>query len=310
MNKWIIGLLAVLPFSSYGLETDNYLSWKTELDDSGEEINQLLKDEIESVLEWSNRLPEKQSCETITFHIAQRFKTTPKRKLFEDRLDTLITERQMYPTYSKYLSESIYRNTSRFYLKFSGLAQTVQTNGIYFGIDKLSHFGSTGRRYLKHYLKKMSEGHTKEEAIRSAIRFGLSNEAGILGLWPSGVFSYGDMEANYQGFQFYLGLCLEGEETLLENVEGKWKLTTNPDIRNYVNPYWDETFNRSYFSRGIWARTKLLIQKDYCPFRELVQERFAHYDLLNKEKSFSKQYLDELQASRSPITPLPQEICQ
>lgn len=310
MKKWIIGLLAVLPFTSFALETDNYLTWKTELDDSGDEINRLIKEEIESVLEWSNQLRTVQSCEAITFQIAHQFKTTPKRKIFEDRLDTLISEHQMYPTYSKYLSESIYRNTSRFYLRFSGLAPVVQTKGIYFGIDKLSHFGSTGRRYLKHYLKKLEKGYSKEEAVRSAIRFGLSNEAGILGLWPSGVFSYGDMEANYQGFQFYLSLCLESEKPLLENVNGYWILRADPDIRKYVNPSWDESYNHSYFAPGIWSRTKAIIKDEYCPLRETVQERFAHYELLDEGKSFSKQYLDDLKASGSPITPLPQEICR
>jgi hypothetical protein len=262
------------------------------------------------VLEWSNHLRDPQSCEAITFQIAHHFKTTPKRKIFEDRLDLIISEYQMYPTYSKYLSESIYRNTSRFYLRFSGLSQTVQTNGIYFGIDKLSHFGSTGRRYLKHYLEKLEKGYTKEEAVRSAIRFGLSNEAGILGLWPSGVFSYGDMEANFQGFQFYLSLCLEAEKPLLEIVDGKWKLVSTPDIRKYVNPYWDETFNHSYFAPGIWSRTEKIIKDEYCPIRDTVHGRFSHYESLINKQSFSRKYLEELKATNSPLTPLPQEICQ
>lgn len=306
-----MAFVAVLPVTSFALETDNYLAWKTELDDSGEEINQLITDEIESALEWSNGLSTPQSCEAVTFQIAHRFKTTPKRKIFEDKLDHSLAERKMmYPDYTKYLSESIYRNTSRFYLKFSGLSPTVQTNGIYFGIDKLSHFGSTGRRYLKHYLKKLDAGYSREDAIQSAIRFGLSNEAGILGLWPSGVFSYGDMEANYQGFQFYLSLCLEGEKPLLENVDGKWKLVSSPDIRKYVNPNWDETFNRSYFSAGIWSRTEDLIKEEYCPLRESVAPRMAHYTSVLGEESYSRKYLEELKAAESPITPIPQEICQ
>jgi hypothetical protein len=216
--KLILLFLITGAFSAHALETDNYLSWGITLPDSAEEVNELIRTQIEEVVE-STSPKQETSCEEITFRIANRFKTTPRRKLFENYSERNMAQ-VMFPSSPYYLKQSIYRNTSRFYLSQSGLSPNLQTNGIYFGVDKLSHFGSTGRRYLKHYLKKLKKGYSPEEAERSAIRLGLSNEARILGLWPSGVFSYGDIEANYQGFRFYKKLCLDQEDTYLEKAGG------------------------------------------------------------------------------------------
>lgn len=300
--KILLFLVMATALEAHALETDNYLSWGKTLPDSGDDINQLVKTQIEEV---TTNAPANLSCEQITFRIANRFKTTPRRKLFEDWSVESITGK-MFPESPFYLKESIYRNTGRIYLSKSGLSPNVQTNGIYFGVDKLSHFGSTGRRYLKEYLKKMKKGFTPEEAEKAAIRLGLSNEAMILGLWPSGVFSYGDMEANYQGFRFYKKMCLDEQDTYLAQDNGRWKLVKAPDLRTYISPYWDESFNLSYRSPGTWAHTSKVIHTEYCPLlkSEAVQARFTYYEGL-QHTSFSLSYIAELQASGYHQAPLP-----
>lgn len=298
-----------LSFSAHALETDNYLAWGRELPDSGDDINRLILREIEEVISETSPKAET-SCRSITFRIAKRFKTSPGKKLFEDYSEDHLSA-QMYPETPYYLRESIYRNTKRVYLSRSGLSPNLQTKGIYFGVDKLSHFGSTGRRYLKHYLKKLKRGYSPEEAEKSAIRFGLANEAGILGLWPSGVLSYGDMEANYQGLRFYKKFCLDEKDTYLEKSAGSWRLAKAPDIRDFVNPYWDETFNLSYRSPGMWAVSSPIISAEYCPLKssESVQNRFKLYRDLN-HTSPSLTYIEELKRARYKHAFTPQEVCQ
>ncbi len=302
--KLLLLVLMAGAFSALALETDNYLSWGIDLPDSSEELNDLIQTQIEDVI--ANTSPKQNlSCEQITFRIANRFKTTPRRKLFENYSEEHM-EGNMFPTTPYYLGQSIYRNTSRIYLSKSGLSPNLQASGIYFGVDKLSHFGSTGRRYLKHYLKKMKKGYSAEDAEKSAIRLGLSNEARILGLWPSGVFSYGDMEANYQGFRFYKKLCLDQENSYLAKEGGSWKLAKVPDIRDYVNPYWDETFNHSFLGSGMWTVSSRVIRAEYCPLRntEHVENRFKLYREMN-HKSSSLTYIEELQNSRYYQAPVP-----
>ena len=161
---------------------------------------------------------------------------------------------------------------------------------------------------MKEYLKKIKEGASAGEAEKAAIHKGLANENGILGLWPSGVFSYGDMEANYQGFRFYKKLCLDDADTFLENEDGLWKLAKVPDIREFVNPYWDESFNLSWRASGMWRVTGEEILKKYCPLKESaeVQTRFKYYqDFLHTSRSL--EYIKELQDKGYSRAPNPSE---
>lgn len=290
--KLFLCLFIASAFSAHALETDNYLSWGVNLPDSGDELNVLIKTQVEEVLEES--FDQGLSCEQVTFRIANRFKTTPRRKLFEDWSSEQL-ESKMFPATPYHLDQTIYRHTSRFYMHKSGISPNVQTNGIYFGVDKLSHFGSTGRRYLSKYLKKMKRGYSAEEAEKAAIRFGLANEAGILGIWASGVFSYGDMEANYQGFRFYKKLCLDQKDTYLQKEGDSWKLVSTPDIRHYVNPHWDETFNISYRAPGMWNISSRIIKAEYCALKDStnVKERFKFYRELG-HSSPSLTYINQL----------------
>lgn len=306
----ILGFV-LLAFSSQAkaLETDNYLSWGVTLEDASEEINSFMAEQIEAALEKSAAKPETQSCVAVTFEIAKRFKTTPTTKSLETFVNDTLAKEKIFPHDPYYLEQSILRNSSRFYLKYSGLSPNLQMNGIYFGADKLSHFASTGRRYLKHYLKKIKKGYSEKEAMESMIRFGLLNEETVLGIWASGVFSYGDMEANYQGFEFYKKLCLNENDTYLSKDEnGKWFLKNKPDMRKYVSPYWDETFNRSYFASGTWNRTSRIIKEDYCP-------KISDPDVVDRMKfykdsthsSFSLAYIKELQEWGYKRSPVPEE---
>lgn len=309
MKKLIVCSLTLLSTGAMALETDNYLSWGLELGDASTEINSFLAEQIEESLAKSNAREVPQSCENVTFEIAKRFKTTPSTKSLETFVNESLPKEKIFPQDPYYLEQSILRNSSRFYLKYSGLSPNLQMNGIYFGADKLSHFASTGRRYLKHYLKKIRKGYSEEEAMQSMVRFGLLNEETVLGIWASGVFSYGDMEANYQGFIFYKKLCLDEKDTYLAmNDDGKWFLKNKPDLRNYISPYWDESFNQSYLARGTWKRSSLIIKEEYCPKRNdpKVVERMSLYKS-SAHQSFSLNYIKLLQSEGYKRAPVPEE---
>lgn len=309
MKKLLVCSLGLLSSIAVALETDNYLSWGLELDDASSEINTFLVQQIEDSLSKSNAKEGSQSCENVTFEIAKRFKTTPSTKSLETFVNETLPKEKIFPQDPYYLEQSILRNSSRFYLKYSGLSPNLQMNGIYFGADKLSHFASTGRRYLKHYLEKIAKGYSEEEAMQSMIRFGLLNEETVLGIWASGVFSYGDMEANYQGFIFYKKLCLDEKDSYLaQNKNGSWSLKIKPDLRNYVSPYWDETFNLSYLAKGTWKRTSLIIKEEYCPLRNdpNVVDRKNFYKS-STHQSFSLNYIESLKTNGYKRAPIPEE---
>lgn len=288
----------------YALETDNYITWGRELKDSADVINEYMTSEIKKALEISNGKRKLQTCLGVTHAVARRFKTSPPKKHpLEDHLKETLSEEYMYPKY-EYRGDSIYQDPFRFYLKFVPLTGNVNVNGVVLGTDKLSHFVSTGRRYFEHYVNKWEKGWDEEDAIKSAIRFGLKNEATILGMMSSGVFSYGDMEANYQGLTFYKKLCWDEVDTYLEqDAEGNWHLAKTPDIRDYVSPYWDETFNPSYRAESNWEKVSKVIRAKYC----YQSPRLLSYDFA-PFTSFSLEYIKELQAAGDSRAPIPQSV--
>lgn len=320
MNRKIVPVLAaafLVPMSVKALETDNYIAWEVELPDSADKVNEFMAGKIQEALDEANQRAKTYSCEAITVKIAKQFRTTPASKSLEDFVNETIDKENIYPKKPKYLEDSILKGT-RFYLKYSGLSANLQINGFYLGADKLSHFASTGRRYFKRYLKKKAKGYSEEEAVKSAIRYGLLNEASVLGWWASGVFSYGDMEANYQGFLYWKKMCYDKEDTYLAQDEnGKWKIVKTPDLRDYVSAYWDESFNHSFFSKGSWPHVKESIKAKYCSMKldSTVSSRMSYYQN-DQHTSFSLEYIKELQSQGYRNAPVPsesqnvEEICE
>lgn len=290
--------------SAFALETDNFLSWKMELKDSSQMINRFLREEIQRGLIKVNAKPNL-NCDEATKVISQGFKSflvhdNPVEKWLMENL----TPEEIYPQTLFYVEESIYRDPYLFYIPKFGLAPNIQVNGIYFGTDKLSHFASTGMNYFRIFKQTGS--------LEKALTYGILDELSLHGFAASGVYSYADLEANYQGFLFYRNFC-EGKRPFLKMNQGLWELTHFPDIKNFVSPAWDETFNPSFYVKSNRKKVYPILKENYCGLlgSTKVQNRFKQYSLKVSE-SESMKHLRELQASGSNLTPRPQhlsEIC-
>lgn len=313
MHKKCFVILILAQFflgtATFALETDNYIVWKRELKDSSPKINARITTEIEKALKAINELKEVQNCEAVTVAIGEMFRSQKiKENPLENWLKTNLADNEIYPRTGDYVKDSIYRDPLRFYIPYFGLSPNVSVNGINFGTDKLTHFSSTGRRYFKRYMKYLKSGNLDEEARRKIVLFGINNERSILGYWASGVFSYGDIEANYQGFLFYKKMCTDDTDTYLQQQStGKWKLVKSPDINDYVSPYLDETYNLSYRLKKNWKKVRSIIKQDYCPLISdpQVVARMDYYQRFTHE-SFSLKFIDELQQRGFKGTPVPE----
>lgn len=308
MRSLIVLSFLLLSANSFALETDNYFTWGMELKDATTQINEYVNNRIQETLNKINKRKKPMSCRRTTMKVAKRFATRPPvSHPLEDFLADNLSEEYVYPKKGvNYRSKSIYQIKFRFYLGFVHLAPNMQVNGYYFGTDKLSHFVSTGRRYYKHYNKKRKKGLSHEDAVKSAIVFGMKNEISFLGTWTSGVYSYGDMEANYQGLKFWLSLCGGDDPYLVKDEKGDWQFRKSFDVKKYVNPYWDESFNLSYRLPKNWAKTSKSIKKHVCPkFKDpAVKARLDYYKAAN-HNSFSLDYIRELQAAKKKYAPNP-----
>ncbi len=285
-------------------ETDNYSVWGKELTDSAGKINEYLRQEIEVALA---KAPRGLDCAQITLKVADRFKTGFRyESRFEKWTRQNLTAEQIFPFRRQIIKESIYRDPFFFYMKYFEPAPTLQINGYYLGTDKLSHFGSIGRSYLRHYLQAIKRGMNEVEAVEKAIDSGLLLERTYLGYLGSGVFSYADLEANYQGFLFLRRMCLSSEESYLRlTSEGEWVLSEAPDIKDYVDGHWDESYNRSHLLKANWRKVSPFI-KEYCA-QSLTPEVLArmNYYRATSGESQSVRYLAELRRSDPAKAPDP-----
>ena len=116
----------------------------------------------------------------------------------------------------------------------------------------------------------------------------------------TGVLSYGDLEANFQGFLFGLHMC-EGKDPFLKYSSDGWQFSRPFDIRSYVNPNWDESYNPSFYFDGL---NLMLMPKSTAALNNLpnfcegyrssyVQKLFHYYDSI-LTKSISVNHLDSL----------------
>jgi hypothetical protein len=206
------------------------------------------------------------------------------------------------------------------------VAANVQLHGIRMGLDKLSHFRGGGFIYFKQYndyIHKYKRQYdaplARRKAFEEAIDLGIKSEHSLLGTRGTGVFSYADLEANFQGLKLLLNLCLDpepGSHPYLSQVtrDGKkqWVLAKSVNMARYFNPSFDEFINPSVFSDKVWPTTATQLKK-YCP--QLHTPAFADFypaDLF-QAPSANRLYLQRLINHGTLVDPTPyslKTLCQ
>ncbi|MDH3745312.1 MAG: hypothetical protein OES47_09450 [Acidobacteriota bacterium] len=246
-------------------ETDQYLAADVELADSAGAINDFINSNVELVLDRVNgRNPEELECEDLPPRIY--------RRLFQNMLSSRLRrfvktsgEIDRFPSDDVggfgYTRRSIYRRPAFPFIV--PLSRTIQVGEVRFGIDKFGHVFGFGRRYYTRYRKHLQRGLSEEEALRRVVGWGLMMERYFVGGYADGVFSYADLEANFQGLRLARGLC-EGPRPHLEQSDGLWRLTRVIELQNYVNHDFDESINNNHYVGHRWTQVRPMLVKSYC----------------------------------------------
>lgn len=295
------------PSVSPALETDQFLAWDAELEDSSEAIDEFLNDALAFVLAEANRDEDDRAS---VENLVEDYYRYVFGGLHTDRRirDWILNsgDVDLYPTMElrngEYTERSIYR--VRRFPYILPLARTIRVGEIYFGTDKFGHLFGFGRRYFKLYTKGRNEGLDDHAAKERVVRWGIRQEATVVGLLVDGVFSHADLEANYQGLRLALDLST-GPEPIIRKENGLWIQTRPIAIRDYITPDFDESYNMSFYW-GLRRRAVIPVLKDVYSDRRLdddVKERFRDY--ADYEPSLSKIVIDEYFNSRARH---PQEI--
>lgn len=266
----------VFTFNIKAAETDQFYSASAVIRDSSKEMNDFFHEKFEEGLNIVNEKKKAVACRAVAYEILTQVlgefslidyaKNRSFIKISAFSQKSPLIDRFPDDSVSKkeYRNHSIYRNRP-FPVNVVGVASTINLNGIYMGTDKMGHFSIVGRTYYKHFLEELEKGLSEEQAQVVAIKKGYKQEEAILGYKIGGTFAYGDLEANYQGLRFAREMC-EGEMPYLIKEKGMW--IHNPvhqfDIREYINPKYDEAFNVSFWSPRMWRKMKGEIIPAFC----------------------------------------------
>jgi len=252
--------------TAIALETDQFYAWGRELPDSTAAMNARINADLEDVLAEQRARHEPIGCAQVRQRIAARFRFLIFGPVevwaSQSSLVARIPETQAEEL--DYRKTSVYRRMSPFDpAGWLPITVSISLGGVRFGTDKLTHFFNEGHYYFHWYEGARRPGPGVDPAaVDRAIRRGILSERTLLGKAASGVFSSADLEANYQGMLFFLGLC-DGEAPLLEPSPDGWRLARPFDWTDYVTPEWDESYQPSIYSRRRWREVAPEMRR-YC----------------------------------------------
>lgn len=169
------------------------------------------------------------------------------------------------------------------------ISPTVNMYGSEFGTDKIAHIFQQGYSYYKIYRRALAEGATPEEATAKAVRWGQKSERTFFGTLIAGVYSNGDLAANYVGLKFYEGLTqtiILGGSThpaVLLLKDGLWTFNDGVNLKNellkpFISDHLNEALNPSIFTKNLGLRwyIRRTVRKRSCA------QWFTRYPELSK----------------------------
>ena len=292
--------LALLPFVlgcvviAGAAETDQYLTWDMELADSAPHFNAYLNGEIEAFVEKMNRRSRPvadagELTEELYRHLFAGLHASRLRNWLKNADEV---DRHPGDDLSdwEYQRLSIFREPAFPFIL--PMAQTIRVGDVYFGIDKIGHMFGFGRRYLQIYQRARAAGDSHDAAVDRVLRWGIQHERSVVGKLVDGVFSHADLEANYQGFRLALAFSSGGRPLFFQEA-GLWRYRGGLDIRAYITPDFDESYNTSDYAPWRGKRVLPIVETRYAPLAvsPAVTARFARYER-DYTPSLSKRFVD------------------
>lgn len=293
----ILGSILLLNTVSLAFETDQFNLPKVPLADIGDEVAEHLIERLKTAVESINIQIEKselclaaktKGCDSPEKERAKLnelrsndavalafFKLTGDGSLFISKFGKWVNSHEFRSGPSRYKApylESIYILNP---IDYATLSPTVRLYGHEFGIDKLDHVFQQGYRYYTIYNEAITRGSTPAEAAAKAIKWGQRSERTFYGTWVSGVYSNGDLFANYAGLKFYQGLTkpLEIAKTkrpaLVDLTNGRWQINDENLKETILKPFiadnMNEALNPSSYRATLIRSVRRSVKKYACP---------------------------------------------
>jgi hypothetical protein len=151
-----------------------------------------------------------------------------------------------------------------------GMDRLVRIREHDIGLDKFEHFWGSGFQYFnKGYLSR------ETPSVVPGLKQGLAMEGGLFGATMTGVHSYGDLVANFNGLRFWNHVLALYPDPLGRSQQlgpyvtcrdNRWVTLKTPKWADYIDAGWDEGVNCSAF------RTDSMMEKVESHLRKLHEE--------------------------------------
>ena len=301
MHILIISLFLLFSFgnqSCYAAEVDSITPRNLQLTNSLTALNKIFNQRIQEGIEKANAKHEnKNKREKGTFCDEEVLYTELRKAIFQSftaswgfkgfDLDKQLRSLLVENSYSLSLSDSIYRDISYLEglsLNIIELSDVVNINGHLIGLDKLGHFFAEGWKYFE--LTQYDD-----QSIVDALEWGKQQETGKFGYTTTGIFSFADLVANFNGWRFWNKILLKSNDPLKgvlanffnrpyitckrqigvsiknKQVIKAWQFNTRFDLSDYMDGTWDEGNNcNSYKSPIIEEKVAFRIKNTHLGF--------------------------------------------
>jgi len=268
-------LLSVFVFQdSFAAEIDSVTPRNLDLDNSLESINTIFEQRMQEGIEKANaKQGDIEDIGKNGFCNEEILYTELRKAIFQSftaswglkgyDLDKQLRVLLAKQSFSLPLNDSIYRDINYlegFSLNLKGLSDVVNINDHLIGLDKMGHFFAEGWQYfeLTQY---------KEQNIDQALKWGEEQETGKFGYTTTGIYSFADLVANFNGWRFWNKVLLKERDPLkgaisdffskpyisceiqlIDSIKNKrivkaWEENTRFDLLEYVDGAWDEGNN-------------------------------------------------------------------
>ena len=283
-------LCAVLLVQSVAaFETDQYNLPPVPLADIGDEVSDYVKENLREAMNKLNaEIAKKGNSEKKLSYL--RSEEAIAKKVFNELGAGIIpfTKSQNWVNshefkaqparYKTSYGDSIYRINPINYLTIS---PTVKLYDVQFGTDKIAHFFQQGYDYYKKYRNGLSKGLSPAEAEKKAVNVGKFSEKTYFGTLVSGVYSNGDMVANYAGMKFYQNLTHSikineiAKPPIFVLKNGFWAFNEESGelLKPFITNHFNEALNPSKFIFLLRSTVRATLRKNAC---KTWRERFSN----------------------------------
>lgn len=251
MKNLILALILFMVGLAQASEVDSFRLRFSPLKDSKDFINKKFNNYFQQALDEANQHRKRCSTKELYDQLTERF-----RNHVFDEFTKWLAKTDQVPTIKTPITESIYKDFNVFQSLIQGgyarwvtdpTGRILNFNGTRVGTDKFEHMMGSGFKYFETY-------YLDNEPLVEVLRIGWKAETGILGAWMTGVMSYGDMAANFQGMRFWNHVLQRGPDVLGEDLgpyvvcqDYQWVQVRPVDLADYIGPEHDEANNCSRF---------------------------------------------------------------